>query len=320
MVAGVSTFNGVSCTGIGECTAVGDVSVSGTELPLYVTETGGVWGSPTEMAAGEDGASFYGISCTGIGECTAVGYNFAGIRGGSQSPFPQAIYATETGGVWGSSTVLDSPNGGLLYGVSCTGIGECTGVGNFSSESGHTFYVTETGGVWGPPIEIPGTASNPFAVSCSGVGNCVALGNLSNSDRSSYAVEAGGVWGSVTVFGNSPNNSFLSGVSCTGADAGDCTAVGYDAVGAIYSTTVAAGPPTISSFTPTGGSVGSAVTINGTNLGGATNVTVNGVAAAIAKDAATSIKIKIPSGATTGKIKVFTPGGKAKSATVMMIT
>ena len=62
------------------------------------------------------------------------------------------------------------------------------------------------------------------------------------------------------------------------------------------------------------------VTIHGTNLSGATKVTINGVAMTITKDTATKFKVQVPTRATTGKIKVITPGGKVKTATVFTVT
>jgi hypothetical protein len=66
--------------------------------------------------------------------------------------------------------------------------------------------------------------------------------------------------------------------------------------------------------------VGTVVTIKGTNLSGATKVTFNGVKGTITKDTATKIKVKVPYGATTGKIKVFTPDGNVKTATAFKVT
>jgi hypothetical protein len=40
----------------------------------------------------------------------------------------------------------------------------------------------------------------------------------------------------------------------------------------------------------------------------------------ITKDTATKLKVKVPSGAKTGKIKVATPGGKVKTATAFTVT
>ena len=56
------------------------------------------------------------------------------------------------------------------------------------------------------------------------------------------------------------------------------------------------------------GKVGKSITILGTNISGATEVTFDGVKATITKNTATSITTTVPSGAKTGKVKVFSPG------------
>jgi hypothetical protein len=66
--------------------------------------------------------------------------------------------------------------------------------------------------------------------------------------------------------------------------------------------------------------VGTVVTIKGTGLSGATKVTFNGVKGTITTDTATKLKVKVPSGATTGKIKVVTPDGNVKTATAFTVT
>jgi hypothetical protein len=72
--------------------------------------------------------------------------------------------------------------------------------------------------------------------------------------------------------------------------------------------------PTITSFTPTFGPVGTSVVITGTNFTGATAVTFNNVAATtFTVNSATQITATVPTTATTGKIKVTTPGGSATS-------
>jgi hypothetical protein len=77
----------------------------------------------------------------------------------------------------------------------------------------------------------------------------------------------------------------------------------------------AAGGPSITSFTPTVGPAGTAVTITGTNFTGATAVTFNGVAATIfTVNSPTQITATVPAGATTGPIAVTTPAGFNSSA------
>jgi hypothetical protein len=77
----------------------------------------------------------------------------------------------------------------------------------------------------------------------------------------------------------------------------------------------AAGGPSITSFTPTAGSAGTAVTITGANFTGATAVTFNGAAATIfTVNSPTQITATVPAGATTGPIAVTTPAGFNSSA------
>jgi hypothetical protein len=78
-------------------------------------------------------------------------------------------------------------------------------------------------------------------------------------------------------------------------------------------------PPSISSFTPGSGPVGTTVMITGTNLTGATSVKFNGSAASFTVNSATSITATVPSGATTGAIWVTTPGGTATTAGYLFV-
>src|SRR5580700_3695859 len=71
--------------------------------------------------------------------------------------------------------------------------------------------------------------------------------------------------------------------------------------------------PTITSFSPSSATVGTEVTINGTHLKGATKVTFNGTVATVISDHSKEIEAYVPVGATTGYIKVRTPGGAVKS-------
>src|SRR5205814_2278953 len=80
-------------------------------------------------------------------------------------------------------------------------------------------------------------------------------------------------------------------------------------------TGVPGGGPTIASFTPTSGPAGTTVTISGTNFTGATAVSFNGTSAAsFTVNSATTIQATVPAGATSGPLRVTTPGGTGTSA------
>lgn len=78
--------------------------------------------------------------------------------------------------------------------------------------------------------------------------------------------------------------------------------------------------PSISGFSPASGPVGSAVTISGSGLAGATSVTFNGVSASFTATSSTSISTTVPATATSGAITVVTPAGSATSATSFVVT
>ena len=97
------------------------------------------------------------------------------------------------------------------------------------------------------------------------------------------------------------------------------------AVGTSTSVTVAVvaplPAPTISSFSPASGPVGTSVLINGTNLSAVSGVQFNGVAASVWRIvSATQISATVPLGATTGAIRVSTATASATSPTAFTVT
>ena len=79
-------------------------------------------------------------------------------------------------------------------------------------------------------------------------------------------------------------------------------------------------PPTITSFTPKQATVGTTVTIEGTNFNRLNKVKFNGVEATIIRSTRTSIRTTVPTGATTGKITVEASGNTVTSATDFVVT
>jgi IPT/TIG domain len=78
--------------------------------------------------------------------------------------------------------------------------------------------------------------------------------------------------------------------------------------------------PSITGFRPATGPVGTTVTIRGSNLTGATSVTFNGVTASFTVVSYSSIRTKVPAGASTGPIAVTTPDGQTKGRTDFVVT
>ena len=82
-------------------------------------------------------------------------------------------------------------------------------------------------------------------------------------------------------------------------------------------------PPTITSFSPTSGPVGTTVIISGTNFSTTpanNTVTLNGIAATVITSSSTSITVTVPAGASTGPIAVAVAGTTVTSSTNFTVT
>jgi len=160
---------------------------------------------------------------------------------------------------------------------------------------------TPPSGVVGTTVTITGTGFNDVGSVVSTVkfgGTTAVTFTVVNDTTITAQVPAGAVDGVITV--TDPEGT---GTSATNFD-------------------VTPSPtPTITSFTPATGAVGSTVTITGTGFTGTTGVTFNGVAATTFNAASdTSLTVTVPTGATTGDIVVTTPGGTATSATPFTVS
>ena len=78
-------------------------------------------------------------------------------------------------------------------------------------------------------------------------------------------------------------------------------------------------PPTISDFSPTKGSPGTEVTITGTNLIGTTQVSFGAIAASFIVDSDIQVRALVPNEAASSRIRVYTPGGTAISASAFRV-
>ena len=78
--------------------------------------------------------------------------------------------------------------------------------------------------------------------------------------------------------------------------------------------------PTITSFSPASGPVGTLVTITGTNLSTPTAFTIGGVAAIVVSDDGTALVGMVMPGAVTGVVSVTTAGGTATGGSNFAVT
>jgi YD repeat-containing protein len=186
------------------------------------------------------------------------------------------------------------PNGETVrYGYDA--VGNLTSVSRQSSSQVSVVEFSPNGGAVGATVVIYGTgfSATPGQNAVTFNGTAAAV-TSSTSTRIVASVPAGATTGLIAV--TTPSGTATSAAPFT---VGNPTA------------------PTITGFTPTVGSAGTAVTITGTNFQTTTSsnrVTFNGIRATVSSATATSIVAAVPAGASSGRLAVITPEGKAVSA------
>jgi len=150
---------------------------------------------------------------------------------------------------------------------------------------------------------------------------------------SSFTPASGPVGTNVTIIGNNFNaitavrfngvNASFTVVSVTeisatvpnGSSTGAITVINGSGTGTSGTNFTVTTPPTVTSFTPSSGGVGSTVTIFGTNFTGTPTVTFNTTnATSVTVINSTQLTAVVPAGATSGLITVTTSQGSAVSA------
>jgi uncharacterized repeat protein (TIGR03803 family) len=199
-------------------------------------------------------------------------------------------------------TTLFQHTNGLLYGTTENG-----GTGNVDSHC--------STGVCGVLYSL-NIGATPFAELVTDSGKVGAkIGILGQNFSSSSVVKFGTVAATtVTLSGT----TFLTAIVPAGATTGSVTVTTADET--LTSNKTFRVTPQLKSFTPTSGSVGTAVTISGVSLTQASKVTFDGVAATFTVNPDTQVTATVPTGAKTGKIVITTPGGTASSATSFTVT
>ncbi len=265
--SGYSAVNGLSCTGTGDCSAIGYYTTSKYVIkPFVLTESAGVWGNAQALsslnALTSGSALFESMSCSSVGNCAAGGF-FRNPKG-----VDEPLVITQTNGSWskvsqlaGASTLnaggSKTNNGAEVSAVSCAATG-CEVAGDYVSAQldEHILVAGETGGVWKNATAINGmpattettkAAANDTSslgvssLACPSWGDCVAVGTAPNAKGvgQSYVVsQKNGVWSKAVVVadlkipsGDVPQGtgSELDDVACSSV--GNCSAVGDETYG-----------------------------------------------------------------------------------------
>jgi uncharacterized repeat protein (TIGR03803 family) len=313
---GTTVDGGASTACSGGCGTVFKITASGTLTTLHSFDyTDGEY--PTAALIQATNGKFYGTTLEGgSGNCPAecgtvfkitpsglltTLHSFDGTDGDQlyaglvQAANGDFYGTTESGGAsaCGCGTVFKiTPSGTLttLHGFDNTD-GEYPLGGLVQATNGDFYGTTESGG-----------ASNACSGGCGTVFKITARGTLttlhsfdSTDGSSPYAGLVQGTTGS------------LYGTTLDGGTSNACSG----GCGTVFSLSVGLGPSVETN--PSSSTVGAAVTILGTNLTGASSVTFNGTAATFTVKSKSEITTKVPTGATTGTVKVVTPDGTLSS-------
>ena len=210
--------------------------------------------------------------------------------------------------------------------------------GLVQAANGKFYGVTAEGGTTGGGTFFSMTTSGTVTTlySFCTVGSCTdgtsPISVVLGSDGNFYGTTAGGGVNSLgTIFKVTQSGTLTTLHSFDGADGVGGTLM-QDTNGTFYGTspTGGAGYPNCNTCSgtvwslsmglgafvetlPASGKVGAAIKILGTNLTGATSVTFNGKTATFKVVSSSEITTTVPTGATTGTVKVVTPKGTFKS-------
>jgi hypothetical protein len=311
--ASVANFAATGCASV---RSVADVSAIGDP------ETGvDVYDSTPEGNGNPTGWGVWGGTSVAS---PIVAAEFALAGGAREVAYPAATLYPHLGNAAALYDVVSGTNGSCGGTTECkavsgydgpTGVGSPLGLEAFSlagapvnsslptisgfAEQGQT--LTATAGEWS---ESPTSLSRQWA-RCNSAGyGCAPVAGATGP---TYAVGAADAGSTIRVQESASN---AAGAGAPAASAPTAT--------------VASNVPTISSFTPASGITGSVVTINGSALGGVTQVKIGNLSASFTVVSSSKLEAIVPNGAKAGKVAISAPGGsfttKAKFTPTLSVT
>jgi uncharacterized repeat protein (TIGR03803 family) len=292
--------------------------------PLVQGSDGNFYGTTSEGGTSGLGVAF---KLTSAGALTVL-QDFNGTDG--QTPLAGLMQAND-GNFYGVASAGGTLGNGTIFKITSTADHTFSVLYNFDNTHGATPEVdlfqhtkgilygdTNTGDSHGGGVFYSlnvGAAEFARLQSTTGkVGAIVSI--LGQGFTGTTAVSFNGV--NATTF-SVKSGTYLTANVPTGAKTGTVTVVRPS--GSLTSVQQFKVTPTISSFAPTSGPVGTVVTINGTGLTQTTKVTFGGVkATTFTVNSDSMVTATVPTGAITGKIVITSTGGTGASSGIFTVT
>jgi uncharacterized repeat protein (TIGR03803 family) len=288
--------------------------------PLMQGTDGALYGTTSSGGTGSGGALFR-VTTAGVYK---VLVNFVSSGANGSRPFSGVVQGSDKN-LYGVTSTGGSNGLGVLFKVSTTGTGYAV-LFNFATATGDTPYSTPllhtNGTIYG--LAFHGGAHSAYGTAYSFTNNLkpfvepvVLKSARTNSSvellgqgfNTATAVKFGTGTGTLTIV----SDTYATAKILTGATTGQITV--DEPGGNLLSPLNFKITPSVKTFSPTSGAVGTTVTITGTSLTQATAVKFGTVAATFTVNSDTQITTTVPTGAVTAKISVTTPGGTATSTT-----
>ncbi len=314
------TTCGSICSGPDSSGTVFEITPTGTLTTLYsfCSQNGCPDGeSPSSGLIEATDGNFYGTTAYGgangldygtVFKVTPSGtlttlYTFCSRSGCPDGSYPYTLVQATDGYFYGTTQYGGTNNYGTVFKI--TSGGTLTTLYNFCSQSGCTDGE-------GPAALVQATDGNLYGTTeFGGVSSCeLGCGTV-------FKMTAAGTLTTLYSFcseGGCPDGQYPGGAlaqDTSGNFYGTTFEGGANRRGTVFSLSVGLGP--FVETQPTLGPVGRPVRILGSNLTGATSVTFNGTAAVFRVLSSSLINTIVPAGATTGTVRVVTPGGTLSS-------
>ena len=319
----------VSISADGNTAIIGGYNDNSSQGAAWVfTRSGGMWTQQGNKLIGTgavgDARQGYSVSLSADGNTAIVGAPNDNGQVGAVWIFTRinGIWTQQGNKLVGTGAIGFGQQG---YNVSLSADGNTAIVGGYTDNSliGAAWIFTRSGNSWtqqGSKLVgtgATGVAYQGYSVSLSADGNTAIMGGFEDN------TSQGAAW----IFARSGNSWTQQGSKLvgTGATVGARLGVGVS-LSADGNTAIIGGSgdnsnqgaawvfttppvPTITSFSPVSGTIGSLVTITGTNLNNPTAISIGGVAAIPISNTGTQLVAMVMPGATSGVVTVTTGGG-----------